>query len=95
MNPTELIPSYYNFLAQFAEFIFYKDYWADETYFFEIVRCYEYRRLVDVSNAYYVIKLEIEYALFTNYCFLIMLIPQNGQTQQVLKNVYAVINFLI
>ncbi len=95
MDPTELIPSYYNFLAQFAEFIFDKDYWADETYFFEIVRSYEYRRLVDVSNAYNVIELKIEYALFTNYRLLVVLVPQNGQMHQILKNVYAVINLLI
>jgi hypothetical protein len=95
MNPSELIPSYYNFLAHCAEFIFYKNNWADKTYFFEIVWSNEYRRLVDVSNAYNVIKLEIEYALFTNYRLLVVLVPQNGQTHYVLKNVYAVIYSLI
>ncbi len=38
MNPTELISSNYNFLADFMELILYKDYRTDETYFFEVIR---------------------------------------------------------
>jgi hypothetical protein len=37
MNPPELIPSDYNFLAQFVEFILNEDNRADETYFFKVV----------------------------------------------------------
>lgn len=75
MNPTELIPNYYNFLADFVELIFYEDNRADETYFFEVIKSYVDRWLVNVSNIYYVIHLEIKDASLTNYCLLVMLIP--------------------
>ena len=38
MNPTELISSNYNFLADFMELILYEYYRANETYFFEVIR---------------------------------------------------------
>ena len=76
MNPPELIPSDYNFLAQFVEFILNEDNRADETYFFEVVGSDEDGWLVDVANVYDVIKLEIEDVLLPDYRLLVVLVPQ-------------------
>lgn len=75
MNPTELIPNYYNFLANFVELILNEDNRADETYFFEVIRSYVDGWLVNVSNIYNVIHLEIKDASLTDYRLLVMLIP--------------------
>jgi hypothetical protein len=91
MNPTELIPSYYNFLAKPMEFILNEYNRASQTNFFEVVRSNEDGGLFNVANIYNVIELEIKDGSLSNYRLLIMLVPQASFMHLVFKNVDAVI----